>query len=496
VTDCAPMPPVTRVLAPEPVRSLADYIAGGGGRGLDVAGRVDPDALIDEIESSGLAGRGGAGFPAGRKWRTVAAMDSPTIPSTVVVNGAEGEPGSFKDRAIMRANPYHVLEGALIAARAVRADRVIVGVKRAFTKEVARLRQAIDEAHGAGWTDGLEVWVFEGPSEYLYGEETALLECIDGRYPFPRIAPPYRRGVEELVDTPTDVATNSASAAHVEMAAPDGESEAPPTLASNVETFANVPAIIAEGADWFRSVGTDASPGTIVCTITGRAQRHGVAEFAMGTPVQEAIDVIGGGAEAGHHLIGALSGVSNPLLPAAQFDTPMSHEAMRDLGTGLGTGGFILYDDRDDPVTIAAGVSRFLAVESCGQCTPCKQDGLALSARLHRIARSEADDEDLEAIDALLGTVTDSARCNLAYQQHDVADSILGLFHDSFRDHVHDTLLPADPELIAPIVDIVDGRAVLDERQRAKQPDWTYEAEYSGKSPADRLDDHRAHEQL
>jgi NADH-ubiquinone oxidoreductase-F iron-sulfur binding region len=121
---------------------------------------------------------------------------------------------------------------------------------------------------------------------------------------------------------------------------------------------------------------------------------------------------------------------------------------------------------------------------------------LGLSDRLQRIARSEADEEDLEAVDALLGTVTDSARCNLAYQQHDVADSILGLFRDSFRDHVHDTLPPADPELIAPIVDIVDGRAVLDERQRAKQPDWTYEAEYSGKSPADRLDDHRAPEQL
>lgn len=490
------MPQVTRVLALEPVRRLADYVAAGGGRGLDVARRVDPDAIIDEIETSGLGGRGGAGFPAGRKWRTVAAMDSPVYPSTVVVNGAEGEPGSFKDRAILRANPYHVLEGACIAARAVRADRVVVGVKRTFTAEVARLRQAIDEAHEAGWTEGLEVWVFEGPSEYLYGEETALLECIDGRYPFPRIAPPYRRGVEEIVDAPVDVTSNSASAAHVEMAAHDGESDAPPTLASNVETFANVPGIVAEGADWFRSVGTSGSPGTIVCTITGRAARHGVAEFAMGTPVREAIEVIGGGPEPDHKLVAALSGVSNPLLPAAKFDTPMSHEAMRDEGTGLGTGGFIVFDDRDDPAAIAAGVSRFLAVESCGQCTPCKQDGLALADRLSRIARAEAEPNDLEAVHALLRTVTDSARCNLAYQQHDVADSILALFDDTFRDHVNDAILPAEPVLIAPIVDIVDGRAILDERQRAKQPDWTYDAEYSGKSPADRLDDHRAHEAL
>ncbi len=141
-------------------------------------------------------------------------------------------------------------------------------------------------------------------------------------------------------------------------------------------------------------------------------------------------------------------------------------------------------------------MSRFLAVESCGQCTPCKQDGLSLADRLGRIARSEADEEDLEAVDALLDTVTDSARCNLAYQQHDVVDSILALFQDSFRDHVNDTLLAAEPEMIAPIVDIVDGRAVLDDREARKQPDWTYDEEYSGKSPADRLDDHRAHETL
>jgi NADH:ubiquinone oxidoreductase subunit F (NADH-binding) len=414
----------------------------------------------------------------------------------VVVNAAEGEPGSFKDRAILRANPYHVLEGAVIAARAVGADRIIVGLKRTFTPEIARLREAIDAIGAEGWTDGLAVSLFEGPSEYLYGEETALLETIDGRYPFPRIAPPYRRGVEEVVEHPEDVTANSASAAHVEMAAPDGESPAPPTLASNVETYANVPAILAEGADWFRSVGTQESPGTIVCTITGRTQRHGVAEFAMGTPLAEVIDAIGGGPEPGHRFIGALSGVSNPMLPAERFDTPMSHEAMRALETGLGTGGFIVFDDRDDPVAIAAGVSRFLAVESCGQCTPCKQDGRAIAAQLARVAASDATDDDLETIDQLLGTVTDSARCNLAYQQHDVVDSVLSLFLDQFQGHVTENLAAVEPALIAPILDLVDGRAVLDEHQRAKQPDWTYDAEDSGQSPADRLDDHRAHESL
>jgi NADH:ubiquinone oxidoreductase subunit F (NADH-binding) len=490
------MPPVTRILAPAPVASLADYQSEGGGQALARVASMAPDAVLDVIDSSGLGGRGGAGFPAGRKWRTVAAMHSPVFPSAVVVNAAEGEPGSFKDRSILRANPYHVLEGALIAARVVRADRLVIGLKRTFHPEIARLTRAVDEVRAAGWTEGIELSLFEGPSEYLYGEETALLETIDGRYPFPRIAPPYRRGVEEVVESTADVAAHSASAAHVEMAARGGESVAPPTLASNVETLANVPGILVNGADWFRSVGTDGSPGTVVCTITGRTQRHGVAEFAMGTPLREVIDTVGGGPEAGHKLTAALSGVSNPMLPAELLDTPLSHEAMRALGTGLGTGGYIVFDDRDDPVAVAAGVSRFLAVESCGQCTPCKQDGLSIAGRLLTVCRSEAEEADLEALDELLERVTDSARCNLAYQQHDVVDSILDLFLDQFQDHVTEKLDAVEPELIVPIVDIVDGRAVLDEHQATKQPDWTFDAEFSGKSPADRLDDHRAHEPL
>jgi NADH-quinone oxidoreductase subunit F len=490
------MPRVTRVLAPEPVPTLADYVRGGGGRALDEAARAGATAVIDEIEASGLRGRGGAGFPSGRKWRTVAELHSPVFPSAVVVNAAEGEPGSFKDRAILRANPYHVLEGAIVAAGAVGADRIVVGLKRTFTAEIDRLRRAVDEIETAGWVDGIALSIFEGPSEYLYGEETALLETIDGRYPFPRIAPPYRRGVEEVVETASDVTANSASAAHVEMAAAHGESVAPPTLASNVETFANVPGIIVESAEWFRSVGTPDSSGTIVCTITGRAQRHGVAEFAMGTPLHEVIETIGVGPEANHHFTGALSGVSNPMLPSERFDVALSHDAMRALGTGLGTGGFILFDDRDDPAAIAAGVSRFLGIESCGQCTPCKQDGLALADRLTKIARSEATEEDLEAVDRLVDTVADSARCNLASQQHDVVDSVVSLFLDRFQDHVTEAAPGVEPAFISAIVDIVDGRAVLDEHHREKQPDWTYDAEYSGQSPADRLDDHRAHETL
>lgn len=492
----ARMAVVERVLARNPLGSLDSYVDAGGGSALAAARKMSSDAVIDLVDASGLRGRGGAGFPTGRKWRTVAANRSSLDASTVVVNAAEGEPGSFKDRAILRADPYRVLEGALIAAHAVGADRVIVALKRTFVPALERLRAAIAEIRADGWTDGIEVDLFEGPSEYLYGEETALLEAIDGRYPFPRIAPPFRRGVEEIVETPADVESDSASAAHVEMAGPGSETIAPPTLASNVETFANVPGIIVNGADWFRGVGTDESPGTIVCTVSGCTQRSGVAEFTMGTPLREVIETVGGGPGDGHQLKAVMSGVANALVTVEQFDTPVSYEAMAAIGSGLGAAGFIVFDDTSDLAAVAAGVARFLAVESCGQCTPCKQDGLALATTLQRIARSEPDEGDLDVVVARLTTVADGARCNLASQQQAVIQSILSEFGDEVEAHVSGKAEANEPELIAAIADLVEGQAYLDERQRDKQPDWTFDAVDSGESPADRLDDHRAQESL
>ena len=286
-----------RVLPPSPFATLTAAVDAGAERGLLEAARIGPASVIDVLLAAGLRGRGGAGFPTGRKWRTVAANASEAAPTTVVVNAAEGEPGSFKDRMILRRDPYRVLEGALIAAFAVGADRVIVAMKGSFRQEVQRMRAAVEEVGRYGWTDDVEIDVFEGPTEYLYGEETALLEAIDGRAPFPRIAPPYRRGVDEIVETAGDVDTGSKSPAHVEMATATHDTPAPPTLVDNVETLANVARIVADGADWFRAVGTEQSPGTVVCTVSGRTQRHGVAEIAMGTPLREVIETIGGGAD-------------------------------------------------------------------------------------------------------------------------------------------------------------------------------------------------------
>ena len=460
--------------------AMEAYISDGGGRAIEVARRASADDVIASLEESGLRGRGGAGFPTGIKWRTVAANRSADVKTTVVVNAAEGEPGCFKDRAILRVNPYQVLEGAVVAATVLGADTVVVATKATFADEIARLRDTVAEARGAGWLDGLELFIVEGPEEYLFGEETGLLEVIAGRPPFPRIAPPFRHGVEGSATT--------GEAAAVPMA-PGGE--APPTLVNNVETFANVPGIVTEGPGWFRSTGTPESPGTVVCTVTGAAERHGIGEFPMGTPLRHILDTVGGPGTS-EHAVAVLSGVANPLLPAIKLDAPVSYEGMEAAGSGLGAAGFIVFDRDDDLAAVAHGVARFLAVESCGQCTPCKGDGLAIAGALERIRSSAAEPEDLALVVERVATVADEARCYLAQQHQRVLDSILRLFPDSLRHHVDATAAAVDSYLVAPIVGFEGDRAILDTKHAAKQPDWTYDETDSGQWPAARLDVERS----
>lgn len=488
-----PMTLVHRVLPPRPVASLAEHVDRGGGKGIGAARAAEPEALIAELEASGLRGRGGAGFPTGTKWRTVSENRSPVLATTVVVNGAEGEPGTFKDRTILRTDPYSVIEGALIAALAVGAGAVVIALKKSFTTEVARVQRAVAEVEAAGWAEGVGITVFEGPGEYLYGEETALLETIDGRYPFPRIAPPFRRGVTEVVATEADARSGSGLAAPVEMAGPDSRSAAPPTLVDNVETLANVPRIVARGAAWFRTEGTEQSPGTIVCTVTGKVRRAGVGEVMMGTPLREVIAEIGGGPLPDRTIKAVMSGVATGLLTADLLDTPVSYEAMADAGSGLGSAGFMVFDDSDDMAAVAAGASRFLAVESCGQCTPCKQDGLQLAGLWAKVGRNEATTADLAEIRKRAATVSERARCYLAQQHEAVATSILDRFPDDVAAHLEGTAPEVEPVLVAELVEVSGGTATVDERHRDKQPDWTFDGEDSGKSPADRFAEHRDH---
>lgn len=475
------MPSVSRVLPADPIPDLDAYRAAGGGLGIDAARRLGPAGILDEVEAAGLRGRGGAGFPTGQKWRTVAGYASAAVPSTVVVNGAEGEPGTFKDRAILRRNSWAVIEGGLIAALAVGADRLVVAVKESFARERAALDTAIAAITSAtDWAEGISVSVATGPGEYLFGEETALLEVLNGRPPFPRLAPPFRHGVDDVGPEPDDPAGTV-------MAQP-GRAGAPPTLANNVETAANVPLILAHGADWFREVGTPESPGTVVCTISGATMRSGVAEVPMGTTLAEVIEQIGGGAREGRTLVAAISGVANAVIPASAFATPLSYEAMEQAGTGLGAAGFIVFDDESDLAGVAAGVSRFLAVESCGQCTPCKVDGLAIADALDQVRAGAADDVVLTGVAERIATVADGARCYLAHQHQLVIDSFLRHFPGAFRDRppaASGTGAVAEP--VVPIDDLADGAVVLDLHQAAKQPDWTFADTDSGQTPVERL---------
>ncbi|HEY8215689.1 MAG TPA: NADH-ubiquinone oxidoreductase-F iron-sulfur binding region domain-containing protein [Acidimicrobiia bacterium] len=477
-----------RLLPSTPLASLDEYCDAGGGRGLAAARAASPDDVIAVVSDAGLRGRGGAGFPTGRKWATVAANRSPAAPTTLVVNAAEGEPGTFKDRAILRANPYVVLEGALVAAHAVGAPDVVVAMKASFRKEALRVRAAIKELDAAGWCEGTALTTLAGPDEYLYGEETALLEVLDGRHPFPRIAPPFRWGALEVVESPSDLGSDAASAARVQLAGPTDATVGPPTLVNNTETLANVPGIVARGPSWFRAVGTADSPGTVVCTVSGRTARHGVAEVPMGTPLAEVLRSIGGGPVAGHELTAVLPGVANRVVPRDRLATPVSYEAFEAIGSGVGSAGFIVCDDTTDLLAVAAAAARFLAVESCGQCTPCKQDGLAVADHLTELVQGRGVDTDVETVAERLTTITTGARCFLATQHQRVVESLLELVGTAARPTTVASLrhLP-----ILPIADLVGDEAVLDERQAAKQPDWTYDAVDSGRSPADRLDEHR-----
>lgn len=455
-----------RVLFPKSILSLDEYLLRGGGKGIIAAQEMEPAAIIEAVLASGLRGRGGAGFPTGRKWQTVAENRAASAPTTVVVNAAEGEPGTLKDRTILRRNPYLVVEGALIAARAVGADLVIFATKQSFGGEVERLQSAAFEAEAMGWTEGVRLVVFEGPDEYLYGEESALLETIDGRWPFPRVVPTFRRGVRAAADS--------------------DDTESAPALVNNTETLANVARILGRGPAWFRTVGTEASPGTIVCTVTGYTRRHGVGEVPMGTPLREVIEEIGGGPRDGHTIKAVLSGVANAIIPAPMLDTPVSYEGLAAIGSGLGSAGFMVFDDTVDMASVAAGVANFLAVESCGQCLPCKLDGLALSDLLARLGRSELATVEFDAINKRMANVADRARCYLAIQQQVVLTSIRDHFGSELTAHLNRQHGSVEPELIAELVDIQGGQAVWDERHRNKQPDWTYNKTDSGTVPVDR----------
>jgi NADH:ubiquinone oxidoreductase subunit F (NADH-binding) len=430
--------------------SFVEYAATGGGRGLQIALGAWPEAVIDTIARSGLRGRGGAGFPTGEKWRTVRTVGAG--PRFAVCNAAEGEPATFKDRTLLRTNPYQVLEGLVIAAYAVGAERAFIGLKEAFAAEASAVGRALAEMEAADALGGIPIQIVLGPDLYLFGEETGLEEVIEERPPLPRTVRPFIQGL---------------------FASPPNDD---PTLVNNVETLANVPHIIAEGPDWLRASGTDDSPGTMVFTICGDVQREGVFELPLGTPMRTLVEEIAGGPPERRALKAIFPGASNTVLGPSELDVPMDFESLREVGSGLGAGGFAMFDDSACIVQAAYRYSRFLAVESCGQCPACKFGTGEVTDALRALEEGRGSERDIELVLVRARGSTDGQKCALPTGESLLMQSLVQVFADEFREHVGGPC-PRPREL--PFHKIVDWdageeRFVYDADYERKQPDWTF----------------------
>ena len=455
---------VPLLLAGHPVTDLADAVARGAGEAIAQARESGAGAVISEIGLSRLRGRGGGGFPTGRKWAGV--RDAGPGRRYAVCNAAEGEPGTCKDRFLLRHDPYQVLEGLAVAMVAVGAEAGYVATKASYEPEAERLRTALAETAAAGWFGDAPVSLVLGPDEYLFGEEKGLLEVIEGRDPLPRLFPPFQHGL---------FATDISTGWEATDAPPGGQGQANPTLVNNVETLANVPHILRHGAEWFRTLGTDASPGTIVATVTGDVRYPLVVEVEMGLPLARLLDLAGGPLP-GRRIEAVLSGVANGVLTADLLDVAVDYEDLAAVGSGLGSAGFIAYDDTACPVEIARACSRFLYVESCGQCRSCKFGCGEITRSLDALVTGAASEREVEVIGARLRSVTDQVRCYLATEEQILIASLLQRFPEEFALHLEGRCSKeTERPLLAPkIVDVADGVVTWDEKQARKQPDWTY----------------------
>lgn len=419
---------MAHLLPSEPIETYADYLERGpGGAGIARAVEIGPEATLEEVRASGLRGRGGAGFPTGRKWAGVLSQEGDR--RYVVVNGAEGEPGTFKDRALLRANPYQLVEGAIIAAYALGADEVYFALKSRFEQEADRLLSAISEMQVAGVCRDCTMSVARGPDDYLFGEETAMLEVIEGGDALPRLLPPYQHGLFGK-----------------------------PTLVNNVETLSNVTHILANGAGWFRSSGTVESPGTTVVTVVGDVERATVVEVDLGTPLREVLDAAG----LRRPVQAVFSGVSNRVVKGEAIDVPLSYEGFASIESGMGAAGFIVVDDSRCMVDVACVISGFLAVESCGQCPPCKVGSSEITTRLRALRDGTATSQDVTEIGSWSNSVTDANRCYLGTEEQNVVRSVLGAFPDDVVAHIEQGGCGRSFGFELPkLADIVDGRSVL-----------------------------------
>ena len=404
------------VIDPE---NIEEYIAFDGYKALEnCLFDMSPEEVIEEISNSGLRGRGGAGFPTGKKWAFVRAAQGDV--KYIVCNADEGDPGAFMDRSILEGDPNCVLEAMTIAGYACGACRGFIYVRAEYPIAVHRLKVAIEQSReygflgenilGSGFSFDIEIRL--GAGAFVCGEETALLESIEGKRGQPRVKPPFPANVGLFCK---------------------------PTLINNVETYANVAKIILNGADWYSEIGTETSKGTKVFALGGNVVNVGLVEVPMGTTLREIIYDIGGGIPNGREFKAAQTGgPSGGCIPAQNLDTPIDYESLQSIGSMMGSGGLIVMDSSKCMVDIARFYLDFTVSESCGKCNPCRIGTKRMLEILQKICDGKGEEEDLEKLEHLANQVKAASVCGLGQTAPNPVLSTMKFFKDEYIEHVRD----------------------------------------------------------
>ncbi len=399
--------------------SLDEYLAAGGFKALEKAMfQMDRDQVIEEIDKSGLRGRGGGGFPAGKKWKQVARQKDPI--RYVVCNGDEGDPGAFMDGSVMEGDPFKLIEGMMIAAYAVRSSDGYIYVRAEYPMSVARLRHAIAllEERGLlgnnilGSDFSFHMHINRGAGAFVCGEGSALTASIEGNRGMPRVKPPrtVEKGLWER-----------------------------PTVLNNVETYANVPKIILQGADWYRTIGTAGSPGTKTFSLTGAIENTGLIEVPMGSTLREIIFDIGGGLKNGSTFKAVqIGGPSGGCLTEKHLDEPLDFDSVKKFNAIVGSGGMVVMDEHTCMVEVARFFMSFTQRESCGKCVPCREGTKRMLEILERIVAGQGELEDLDRLEELATMVKTMALCGLGKSAPLPVISTLSTFRDEYIEHIVD----------------------------------------------------------
>ena len=398
---------------------IEDYIASDGYMALLKALDInDPDRIIDIVKESGLRGRGGAGFPTGRKWEFCRKAKSDDGIKYVVCNGDEGDPGAFMDRNLLESDPNSVLEGIIIAAIAVGACKGYIYIRAEYPLAIETLSNAIGKAKEYGLIGrnllgsnfDFDIEIYQGAGAFVCGEETALLRSIEGKRGMPRPRPPFPA---------------------------DSGLYAKPTLINNVETYANIPQIILKGAKWYNQLGTEKSKGTKIFALTGAVNNVGLVEVPMGIPLRDIIEKVGGGIKGGKKFKAVqLGGPSGGCLPEKSLDVPLDYERVKGAGAIIGSGGMIVLDEDQCMVDMARFFMDFIQDESCGQCTPCRVGTRRMLEILARITEGNGKDGDIEKLEEMAHMIKETSLCGLGKTAPNPVLSTIRYFRNEYEEHI------------------------------------------------------------